>query len=70
MRKIENMVAKIVEKLLDTQKDMKKFDRGNQRAGVRIRKVMQEIKGMAQEVREEIQVIKKWRRKNAEKVDS
>jgi len=71
MRKIENMVTKIVEKILESELDVKKFDRGNQRAGLRIRKVMQQIRWMAHEVRMEIQIIKKYRKKsNVKETDS
>lgn len=67
MKKIENMVVGIVESLLSVQKDVRKFDHGNQRAGVRVRKVMQEIKSDSQSVRDEIQAIKRSRKKNAKK---
>ena len=65
------MVIKMVEKLLESELDVKKFDRGNQRAGLRVRKVMQQIRKMAAEVRAEIQIIKKSRKKsNVQKTDS
>ena len=71
MRKIENMVVKMVEKILESELDVKKFDRGNQRAGLRIRKVMQQIRAMAHEIRTEIQIIKKYRKKsNVKKIDT
>ena len=39
----------------DTQTDMTKFTEGNSSAGTRVRKAMQAIKGLAQELRIEIQ---------------
>ena len=39
----------------DTQSDMTKFIEGNNSAGTRVRKAMQAIKGLAQELRVEVQ---------------
>jgi hypothetical protein len=39
----------------DTQTDVIKFTEGNSSAGTRVRKAMQAIKGLAQELRIEIQ---------------
>ena len=39
----------------DTQTDVVKFTEGNSSAGTRVRKAMQTIKGLAQELRVEIQ---------------
>ena len=39
----------------DTQSDMTKFVEGNNSAGTRVRKAMQAIKGLAQELRVEVQ---------------
>ena len=39
----------------DTQSDMTKFVEGNSSAGTRVRKAMQSIKGLAQELRVEVQ---------------
>ena len=39
----------------DTQTDVVKFTEGNSSAGTRVRKAMQAIKGLAQELRIEIQ---------------
>jgi len=39
----------------DTQTDMTKFTEGNSSAGTRVRKAMQAIKSLAQELRVEIQ---------------
>ena len=51
-------VEKIQEVLTLVQGDVEKFTNGNKSAGTRIRKAMQEIKGLAQEVRTEVQAIK------------
>ena len=51
-------VEKIQEVLTLVQGDVEKFTNGNKSAGTRIRKAMQEIKGLAQEVRSEVQTIK------------
>ena len=51
-------VEKIQEVLTEIQNDVEKFTNGNKSAGTRIRKAMQEIKGLAQEVRSEVQTIK------------
>ena len=54
-----NKVAGIYDKLQDivndTQSDMTKFVEGNSSAGTRVRKAMQTIKGLAQELRVEVQ---------------
>jgi len=49
---------KIQELLERTQPDVTKFLNGNKSAGTRIRKAMQEIKSLAQNVRSEVQQIK------------
>ena len=51
-------IEKIQEVLEQTQNDVEKFNNGNKSAGTRIRKAMQEIKGLAQEVRLHVQSIK------------
>ena len=51
-------IEKIQEVLEQTQNDVEKFNNGNKSAGTRIRKAMQEIKGLAQEVRVHVQSIK------------
>ena len=48
-------VSKIQEVLSAVQADVEKFSNGNKSAGTRIRKAMQEIKTLAQEVRVEVQ---------------
>ena len=49
---------KIQEALEAVQNDVDKFKNGNMSAGTRIRKAMQEIKGLAQQVRTQVQLIK------------
>ena len=46
------------ETLVNTDSDLEKFDNGNKSAGTRIRKAMQEIKLLAQQVRVKVQDIK------------
>lgn len=49
---LQNMVS-------DLEGDFQKFyDKGNQAAGTRVRKGMQELKNLAQEIRVEVQDIK------------
>jgi len=54
-----NKVAGIYDQLQDlvndTQSDMTKFVEGNNSAGTRVRRAMQTIKGLAQELRVEVQ---------------
>ncbi len=48
-----------IQEVLDTlQAAVEKFNNGKKSAGTRIRKAMQEIKALAQEVRVEVQTIK------------
>ena len=51
-------VEKIQEVLDNIQSDVTKFGGGNKSAGPRIRKAMQEIKKLAQDVRVEVQTAK------------
>ena len=48
---LENIQRQVDEALVDAVK----FDNGNNSAGTRVRKAMQNIKGLAQEVRIEVQ---------------
>ena len=56
---MENKVSKLFDEmqniLNDSQNDVNKFCEGNNSAGTRVRKVMQAIKALAQEVRTEVQ---------------
>jgi DNA anti-recombination protein RmuC len=51
-------IQKIQEVLNNAHADVQKFNNGNKAAGTRIRKAMQEIKGLAQKVRTQVQSIK------------
>ena len=59
---MENEVTKtlhnISEQLVDAIYDAEKFDAGNNSAGTRVRKAMQNIKSLAQSVRLEVQAEK------------
>ena len=56
---MENKVSKLFNEmqdlLNDSQNDVTKFCEGNNSAGTRVRKTMQAIKALAQEVRTEVQ---------------
>jgi predicted transcriptional regulator len=56
---MENKVSKLFDEmqdlLNDSQNDVTKFCEGNNSAGTRVRKTMQAIKALAQEVRTEVQ---------------
>lgn len=71
MNKIELMMIEVVKKILSLETDVKKFDRGNSVAGIRLRANIQVLKKMLQEVRMQIQVIKHKRKaqKKLKKID-
>jgi len=52
---------KIQEVLNSVLPDVEKFNNGNKAAGTRLRKAMQEVKTLAQDVRTEVQTTKKER---------
>ena len=56
---MENNVIKLMQKLerefISAARDSEKFIEGNNSAGTRVRKCMQNIKNLAQEVRKEVQ---------------
>ena len=56
---MENKVSKLFDEmqniLNDSQNDVNKFCEGNSSAGTRVRKVMQSIKDLAQQMRIEVQ---------------
>ncbi len=55
MSKYEDLKAKVHE----IEEDVQKFyDKGNNAAGTRIRKAMQEVKALAQDIRKEVQAKK------------
>ena len=55
---LTSLLTSMHEVLLSTNNDLEKFNNGNKSAGTRIRKAMQEVKGLAQAVRVEVQDIK------------
>ena len=55
MQEIENTLQNMYESLMATQTDFDKFRDGNKSAGTRLRKAMQDIKIMAQNVRVQVQ---------------
>ncbi len=51
--------AKVKELVMGLEADFEKFyDKGNQAAGTRVRKGMQDLKNLAQEIRKEVQDLK------------
>ena len=55
MNKLNNAFDELHNAINDCQSDMTKFVEGNNSAGTRIRKAMQVVKTMAQEIRVEVQ---------------
>ena len=55
---LNKMMQLMYETLVGTDSDLEKFDNGNKSAGTRIRKAMQEIKLLAQQIRVKVQDIK------------
>ena len=53
--KVAGIYDQLQDLVNDTQSDMTKFVEGNNSAGTRVRKAMQAIKGLAQELRIEVQ---------------
>ena len=54
-----NRFSSLQQKVADMEDDFRKFyDKGNKAAGTRIRKSMQELKQVAQEIRQEVQAAK------------
>ena len=58
MSEITETLDNIHDQLLTAINDAEKFDLGNNSAGTRVRKAMQYIKGLAQNVRLEVQAQK------------
>ena len=58
MDEITKTLLNMSEQLADAVNDAEKFDQGNNSAGTRVRKAMQNIKGLAQNVRLEVQAQK------------
>ena len=58
MTKLENQLQEMHETLMSITNDVEKFQDGNKTAGTRIRKAMQTVKTLAQEVRVHVQEVK------------
>ena len=52
---LDSLYDKLQNVINDTQNDVSKFVEGNTSAGTRVRKAMQAVKSLAQEVRVEVQ---------------
>ena len=52
---LDSLYDKLQDVINDTQNDVTKFVEGNNSAGTRVRKAMQSVKSLAQEVRVEVQ---------------
>ena len=52
---LDSLYDKLQDVINDTQSDVTKFVEGNNSAGTRVRKAMQEVKKIAQEIRLEVQ---------------
>ena len=55
---LNNLLQSMHEELMSTNYDLEKFNSGNKSAGTRIRKAMQNIKNLAQNVRVKVQEVK------------
>ena len=53
--KLDSLFDKLQDSINDCQGDVTKFVEGNNSAGTRVRKAMQTVKSLAQEVRVEVQ---------------
>ena len=53
--KLDSLYDELQDKINDCQSDVTKFIEGNNSAGTRVRKAMQAVKSLAQEVRLEVQ---------------
>ena len=58
MNEIVETLENIERQLHEAAEDAMKFDQGNNSAGTRVRKAMQNIKGLAQQIRLEVQAQK------------
>ena len=58
MNELKSKYKIMQELIMDGEIDLVKFESGNNSAGTRVRKNMQSIKNMAQEIRLEVQHIK------------
>ena len=48
----------LFETVMAAQEDAEKFEKGNSAAGTRLRKKMQEVKNLAQEIRQNVSEVK------------
>ena len=55
---LEELYGQMIIEMNEAEGEMVKFSGGNKSAGTRIRKAMQNIKGLAQAIRQEVQAIK------------
>ena len=55
MTKLEKMYQEIATNLEESMNDLEKFEEGNMSAGTSVRKTMQIIKTLAQQIRVEVQ---------------
>lgn len=62
MKKVTPIITEIMQDIISTEKDARKFDRGNSTAGKRVRKRMQLLRSKAKEIRIIIQIERKKRR--------
>ena len=53
--KLDSLYDELQDRINDCQSDVTKFVEGNNSAGTRVRKAMQTVKSLAQEVRVEVQ---------------
>ena len=53
--KATGIFDKLQDLVNDTQGDVTKFEEGNSSAGTRVRKAMQDVKALAQQIRVEVQ---------------
>ncbi len=53
--KLDSLYDELQDRINDCQSDVTKFVEGNNSAGTRVRKAMQVVKALAQEVRVEVQ---------------
>ena len=53
--KLDSLYDKLQDTINDCQSDVTKFVEGNNSAGTRVRKAMQEVKKIAQNIRTEVQ---------------
>ena len=58
MNELDRKMNDMMQTLISTAVDVEKFHQGNKSAGKRVRKAMQDIKNLAQEVRVEVQEMK------------